>query len=544
MNAYTIGGTLRQTASLHPDLPVVVSDEDQLSYAELDVQADRLAAGLLRLGVAKGDHVAIWLPTCAEWIVALCAIARIGAIIVPVNTRYKADEVHFVLQHADVKVLITQPRMWSTDTLQVIRDLAPELDGHASGPLSLAAFPALRAIVLLDDAAAPGTVVWNSLVQDQPGAQVAKAEAEVAESDLLLICFTSGSTGRPKGVMHTHRVIRHCRKIAEVMHCEAGDRMLANWPLHHVAGLFIMIVPALATGAAIVPMPHWSASAALDLVERHRVNIVGGITTHFHDLAEDPSLPRRDLSSLKLCYMGGTTVSRATFDRIMTSLRLERLPSTYGMTENTVCTTFNLWDDPIDACAQNKAPVIADCEVRIVDPTTLEELPLGAEGEIWCRGATVMEGYYKQPEATRQVITEDGWLRTGDLGRFDERMFLQPTGRIKEILKVGGTNVSPAEVENYLQDHPAVKTAVVVGAPDDRLVEVGYAYVLLHPGARASEAEIIDYCRGKMADYKVPRYVTFAEEFPRLSTGKISRKLLADLAAEDVGRQLATRRSA
>jgi fatty-acyl-CoA synthase len=497
---------------------------------------DRLAAGLLRLGVRKGDHVAVWLPNSPEWVLSFFACARIGAPLIPVNTRYKADEVAYILAQSDARALLMTPQMWGTDYYGMLVGLAPELLGQAPGAASLAAFPALRhVIVAQSDAAPPGTTTLDSVVAgagDLDG--LAAAEAGVSPDDLLLICYTSGTTGKPKGAMHNHKVLKQATRVGLALHVEAGDVVLAHMPFYHVAGLYMGLVPAMTLGASLVLMPHWDAGRALELIERERVSMFGGISTHFYDLLNHPTLAERDVGSIKSAWIGGGAVARETFMRIVEGLGIAHLLSSYGMTENTISTTFNLWDDPPEICAENKAPVLADCEVRIVDPETFADRAAGEDGEIWCRGETVMMGYYKNAQATAETITADGWLRTGDIGRFDARGYLSITGRIKEMFKVGGTNAYPAEIEAHLARLPGVKLAVVVGAPDRRLGEVGHAFIERDPGSGLTEQDVIDHCKGRIADYKVPRRVTFVGELPRTTTGKIQRVALAQRARDSI----------
>jgi fatty-acyl-CoA synthase len=305
-------------------------------------------------------------------------------------------------------------------------------------------------------------------------------------------------------------------------------------PFYHSAGLFMALIPALSIGAGIVPMVQWDPSEALRLISQEKVTGFGAVPTHFYDLVALPELATTDTSSLKAAWIGGSAVMRETFDRIMRALRLERLLSTYGMTENTISTSFNAWDDPAEICCQNKAPILSDCEVKIVNPETFETMPPGQDGEVWCRGDTVMMGYYKDPEATRQAITEDGWLRSGDIGNLDGNGYLTITGRLKEMLKVGGTNTSPIEIEQHLAAHPAIKSSAVVGAPDERLGQVAYAFIERNEGSALSAEEVIAFCKQRMADYKVPRFVKFVDELPRTPTGKIQRGLLAKQAEQEV----------
>jgi fatty-acyl-CoA synthase len=529
MDPITIGELLHRTAAQHPDSTFFFGDDRDIKFADFDRHVDRMAAGLLRLGLRKGDHIAVWLPNTYEWILTFCAAARIGAVIVPVNTRYQPEEAQYIIAQSDAKLLIMPHKMWQIDYHEMLVSLEPGLRDAHWGLQPLRTFPNLKSIVVVDEVELPGILTLSELISDDIE-RLADEAATVKPADPLLICYTSGTTGKPKGVMHSHGVIRQSTKVGLALGLEPDGVIMAHMPFYHSAGLFMALVPALSIGAGLVPMAHWNASNALRLIEKYRVTAFGGIPTHFYDMVNAPEVNDIDMSSVRAAWIGGSAVMRDTFERIMRTLKLPRLLSTYGMTENTISTSFNVWDDPIETCCQNKAPILADCEVRIVNPETFETAPTGQDGEVWCRGETVMVGYYKDPVATSQAITPDGWLRSGDIGNLDSAGYLTITGRLKEMLKVGGTNTSPVEIEQHLASHPAVKSSAVVGVPDERLGQVPCAYIEVVNGATVDAQDIIAYCKSRMANYKVPRYVKFVDELPRTATGKVQRGLLAKWA--------------
>ncbi|MGU3492996.1 class I adenylate-forming enzyme family protein [Xanthobacteraceae bacterium A53D] len=530
MSRPTIGTLLRETARRHPDLPFLVEDGRRQSFAAFDHAVDRLCAGLLRLGIGRGDHVAIWLPNIGEWVLFFAACGRIGAVAVPVNTRYKSDEVRYVIERSDAKLLVMLPRMWRNNYVAMLNELAPEIATGNPHDLRTAAFPALRRVVILADEAPPGMIPLRDVFQDDVSA-VAASEAAVKPENMLLICYTSGTTGKPKGVMHSHHVIRQSTKVGLALGGTAGGSILGHMPFYHSAGLFMAIIPAMALGMALVPMLQWEAGKALDLIADEKITAFGGIPTHFYDMVHESKRRPVDTASVRAAWIGGASVMKETFQGIKTSLGLERLLSTYGMTENTISTSFNAWDDPDETCCRNCAPLLSDCEVRVVDPELLADVKPGREGEIWCRGDTVMMGYYKDPDATQAAITTDKWLRTGDLGTLDREGYLTVTARLKEMLKVGGTNTSPIEIEQVLASHPGIRSSVVVGAADERLGQVPYAFIQAGENPPTAE-DVVAYCKARLADYKVPRFVTFVDEFPRTATGKIQRMELSKAAHE------------
>ncbi|MBN9428374.1 MAG: AMP-binding protein [Burkholderiales bacterium] len=523
LDGLTLGAALRHTAQLHGEHEAIKSGERVLTFAQFDTAADRLAEGLLALGVCRGDHVAVWLNNSIEWALTLCACAKIGAVLIPINTRYTPSEAGYILAQSDAKALVMTRHLWKRDYLESLGEIAPGVAIANGKTLDLPQLPALRHLVFVGDGGPPASHRFEALLQRPPSGALAAAEAQVQPDDPLLICYTSGTTGKPKGAMHNHRVIKQATRVGLACGLQPGGRVLGHMPVYHVAGLYMGLVPALTLGACFIVMPQWDANEALALIERERITMFGGIPTHFVDLVASSSVHQRDLSSLEIAWIGGSPVMQATFEGFMKTLGLKHLLSTYGMTENTISTTFNRLDDPVSICCQNKARILGQCEVRIVDTATCEPLPVGEIGEVWCRGETVMMGYYRNTQATAETITPEGWLRTGDLGRFDEAGYLSITGRAKEMYKSGGTNVYPAEIEQHLARHPAIKIAAVVGVPDERLGEVGYAFVELHPAAELSAAQVVQHCRGVLADYKIPRHISFVAEMPRTVTGKIPK---------------------
>jgi len=531
----TIGEALRGTARRFPDRAALVGMGTTVSFAELDRAADEVAHGLRALGVARGDQVALWLTNCPEWVVCWMACTRLGAVLVPINTRFKPDEVEYILGQSDARVLIAMDRYWDIDYLGMIRAMVPELAAATPGALTSARFPELRAVVLWGELESPGTTHLAAL-RRTGAARMAAGDtlAPVDADDPVIIVYTSGTTGHPKGAMHGHVVLRNAANIARVMHIEPGDVLLGHMPLYHVAGAFTACIPTVLLGCTLVTMPQWSPDEALDIIERERVTIFGGIPTHFIDCLDAIRRRPRDVSCLKSAWIGGAPVTPDVAMASKTELGLRALQAVYGMTETTAATVFSEFDAPLEVLCDNKGRPIGEFEVIVADPIQGHPLPVGAVGEVRVRGHIVMKGYYRNPKATAEVITPDGWFRTGDLGVFDEAGYLKITGRLKEMFIVGGSNAYPAEIERLLQGIAQVKQAVVVGVPHRRLGEVGYAFVQLHEGAALSSEALVALARPMMADYKVPRHVSFVDEFPRTTTGKIQRFVLQKQARDRI----------
>ncbi|HYF58121.1 MAG TPA: AMP-binding protein, partial [Burkholderiaceae bacterium] len=443
------------------------------------------------------------------------------------------DEVEYILRQSDARVLIAMDRYWDIDFLGMIRALVPELDASTPGALRSERLPELRAVALWGDVRAPGTTSLAAL-RREGSARLAAGDAlpDADPDDTVIIVYTSGTTGHPKGAMHGHVVLRNAANIARVMHIEPGDVILGHMPLYHVAGAFTACIPTILLGCTLVTLPQWIPDEALDTIERERVTIFGGIPTHFIDCLDAIRRRPRDVSCLKSAWIGGAPVTPDVALASKNELGLRALQAVYGMTETTAATVFSEFDAPLEVLCDNKGRPIGEFEVIVADPIAGTALPVGTVGEVRVRGHLVMKGYYRNPQATAEVITPDGWFRTGDLGVFDEQGYLKITGRLKEMFIVGGSNAYPAEIERLLQGIPQVKQAVVVGVPHRRLGEVGFAFVQLHEGASLEADALIALARPMMADYKVPRHVRFVDEFPRTTTGKIQRFVLQRQARE------------
>lgn len=532
-----LGCALRESASRNRGLECFKDGDIRLTFEEFNASVDGLVSLLSSHGIGAQDHVAVWLGNSLEWALAFFACARLGAVMVPVNTRYTSREAQYILAHSDAKLVIMRRSAYRRDFIEALLEFAPELADQHGPDVNIKLLPNLRRILLVGEAheqlsyTCPFDAMWSI---DLDLDAIVRAERAVDPLKPLIICYTSGTTGNPKGVMHDHRVMKQAVRVGLALDLKRGGRILGHMPLYHVAGLYMALVPAMLIGACFVNLAQWSPEDALDLIERERITTFGGIPTHFVDLCNDPTLRERDLSSLENAWIGGAPVMRSTFESFKEKLGIRQLMSTYGMTENTISTTFNKLDDPVEVCCSNKAPVLGPSEIKVVDVDTGQVCAAGVTGEILCRGETVMMGYYKDPVATAQALSIDGWLRTGDLGSLDENGYLHVTGRLKDMYKSGGINVYPSEIEQLLVQHPLIKIVSIVGAPDPRLGEVGFAFIQCVPGESLSQSEVREFCAGKIAAYKIPKYTLLVDDIPRTNTGKIEKRTLLKLAAEHV----------
>ena len=513
----TLAQQLARTAAAHPDRDALVFEGRRLSWADTQAQVLRVARALRAAGVRRGDHVAVWVPNHIEWILLWLGANAIGAVIVAVNTRYKTEEVSYIVRQSDAKLLVMVDEFVGIDYLAMLARITQD------------DLPELRGVVVIGDAPRD-TQSWEDfLAAGDPEAEI-DIDA-IAYDDPSFIVYTSGTTGYPKGAVHSSRVLRNECSISEAMDVDASSRVMNHMPFFHIAGACTGVLPPLITGGAMILMERWDPAHAFELIERERVTVLSGIPTHFIDLLNHDALATADVSSLKTGWIGGANNPPEVIQAIVGKLGMKGILPVYGMTETTSITTIPKLDDPPELIASGKGFPVSDFELKVVDTDSGEELGPDSEGEVCVRGHLVMQGYYENPEATAEVIDDDGWFHTGDLGVIDSSGYLAITGRKSDMFIVGGSNAYPAEIERALSEHPAIKQAYVVGIPDPRLGEVGFAYIELSRGAELDQAGVIAFCKGRLADFKVPRHVEFVSEWPLTATGKIQRFLLRERAA-------------
>ncbi|OLL71067.1 Long-chain-fatty-acid--CoA ligase [Pseudonocardia sp. Ae168_Ps1] len=512
----TVYDQLARVAAGTPDTPFQVHGDRRWTWAQARDEVDALAGGMQRLGVRRGDTVAIWLPNVGEWTLLWLAAASLGAAAVPVNTRYKADEAAYLVGQSGAVLLVHPGRFLDIDFRAMV-DRMPEL-------------PALRHVVTLGEPG-PGELRYTDLLD--PGRDLTGARAAVTPSDDLILVYTSDTTGFPKGARHPHTTLSDVAAMAGVMGVHAGDRILTQFPFFHVGGSFLSTMTVLVTGASMVCVEHFTGEGALEEISRERCTVVNGVPSHFvMMLSAMEAGAAVDTASVRVGFVAGALIPPELVRGIRRHLGMDLL-TMYGMTETTGVTTATRLDDPDEVLLGTVGrPIADDYEVAVVDPATAERASTGTDGEIWVRGHRVTPGYHgiADPETFR----DDGWFRTGDLGRMRPDGNLMITGRLKDMFIVGGTNTFPAEIENVIGSLDGVVQVHVVGVPDARLGEVGCAYVEVRPGEAPDADAVVAHCRERLAGYKVPRHVFFVDEFPMTATGKIQKYRLRDRAIDDL----------
>lgn len=534
----TLGETLDRAAARFSTREALMFAGRRWNFQELKADCDRAARGLLHCGIQPGENVSLWLPNRPEWLHAMFAVAKVGAVLVPINTRFRVHDLEYVLRQSDSTTLITVDRSGPIGYLDMVRELIPEL-GACPDPQALrtAAFPALRRVIVVSTQAYPGTLRWDDVVASEnaiPAEHLHARQRAVDPDATTLIMYTSGTTGFPKGVMHNHNVLRNVTDEANRMAVRATDVILMYLPLFHAFGLYEGPLMSVITGARQVLMEQFDPGAALGLIASERVTLMHGFDTHFHDVMTHPDCAQTERSSLRLGILAAGLASSAPVARQAQRLLCPTV-SGWGMTEVGVGATLGYPTDTEDDRCLASGAALPGYEFKIIDPATGHTLPPDAPGELCCRGFGVMQGYYKKPAETAQTIDPQGWLHSGDMATMRQDGTIRFLGRYKEMLKIGGENVDPVEVEALLLQHPAVSQVKVVGVPDARLQEVACACVILRPGAQVEPEALLASCRGQIASFKMPRHVLFMKEYPMTSSGKVQKFKLRDMSLEALG---------
>jgi HIP---CoA ligase len=516
----TIGRMLRDVAAERGDaLAVVEPGGERLSYRELRARTDHAARALMASGVERGDRVAIWGPNSAVWIVVAMAAATIGAAIVPLNTRFKSDEAAQIFDATQPRVVFTVTGFLDIDFVSMCAQAAPWAETVVMHGRVREDATGLAAFLARADSISP--------------AELDERLTSTTGDDVSDIMFTSGTTGRPKGVPISHaQDLKAFREEAYHLELSAADVVLGTNPLFHAFGYKVCALGALMTGAAYVAIDRVDPPAVLAAMEREAVTFMAGPPTMFLALMEDPAFAHTDLSRVCKAVCGSTAVPAALFARIRAAFGLELVAAGYGQTESSGVATFFPAGATDDDLASSSGPPMRDIELRIVEIGSDRTAPEGGTGEILVRGYPVMRGYLDLPDATHEVVDDEGWLHTGDVGRLDERGYLVVTDRLNDMFVSGGFNVYPAEVDRVVETCPGVAQAAVVGAPDDRFGEVSFAFVIREPGAAVEANDVLDWTAARIANYKAPRGVAFVDAFPLTANGKVRRADLAARAAE------------
>ena len=524
-------GSLAQTMAVRfGSREALVFRNERYTFAEVLERVDQVAKGLIALGVQPGEHVALWMMNRAEWIFTMFAVAKIGAVIVPINTRFRTHDLEYLLKQSDTIYLISQDVSGPIDYLKMIREVVdlPSAGDEVADPN----FPELRKVILFGEPGHSGSIGWDEMIAAGNAVDdhelAARAEA-VDPDNAVFIMYTSGTTGFPKGVVQSHIMLRLVEERAFRLGITETDTILNYLPMFHLFAYSEAALTSMLTGARQILTETFDADECMVMIENERATIMHGFDTHLKDLTEAHERRRGDISSLRMgIFVSGMKNSVPIVRRAAEVLAPLVTITGYGMSEIGPATMVGSLGDSIERRAETSGYIAPGYECKIIDPATGRETAIGEPGEILVRGYCLMLGYYKKPQETAACYDEDGWFHTGDTGFLREDGYLRFLGRYKDMLKVGGENVDPMEVEALLLQFDGVQQVAVVGYPDPRLSEVPVAYVQRKPDSTLSENDVIEYCRGKVATFKIPRHVVFIAEFPMTASGKIRKIALRE----------------
>ncbi|MGO5674597.1 AMP-binding protein [Bacillus subtilis] len=534
----TIGRLLEQTADAYPDRDAVVYPDRNIryTYAQFDSLCRQTAKGLMRMGIGKGDHVAIWASNIPEWLAVQFATAKIGAVLVTVNTNYQAHELDYLLKQSDAAALIIMNSYRGTSYPDIVSSLIPELQEAKPGQLKSERYPFLKTLIYIGNKRLLGMYHWDDteiLAKTVTDAELEERMNSLDKDNVINMQYTSGTTGFPKGVMLTHfNVINNAANIAECMALTSQDRMCIPVPFFHCFGCVLGVLACVSVGAAMIPVQEFDPVTILKTVEKEKCTALHGVPTMFIAELHHPDFDAYDLSTLRTGIMAGSPCPSEVMKAVIERMGMKDITIAYGQTEASPVITQTRANDSFIRRVETTGRALPHTEVKIVEPGTCQEVQRGMQGELCTRGYHVMKGYYKDKDATRKAINHDGWLFTGDLAVMDEDGYCRITGRLKDMLIRGGENIYPREIEEFLYRHPAVLDVQVVGVPDAKFGEEAAAWIKLKGGKSVSPDELKAYCKGKIARHKIPRYVIFTDDYPMTASGKIQKYKLREKTIE------------
>lgn len=541
MLTVTIGKLLEERARQYADHEAVVYADRglRLTYRQFNDYCRLVARGLMRLGIEKGEHVAIWATNVPEWIACQFATGKMGAVLVTVNTNYRAAELEYLLRQSDSTTLFLIEQYRDSSYIDILYEIVPELRTSAPGQLQSKRLPKLKNVIFLGDKRHPGMFTWNDILamaHDVSEEELDERMESLDPHDVINMQYTSGTTGFPKGVMLTHyNIVNNAHQVAQCMGLGEGDRLCIPVPFFHCFGCVMSTLACVTVGATMVPVVEFHPKRVLETVEAERCTALHGVPTMFIAELNDPDFAKYDLSSLRTGIMAGSPCPVEVMKAVIEKMGMKDITIAYGQTEASPVITQTRTDDPLELRVETVGRALPGVEVKIVEPGTNKEVPRGVQGELCTRGYHVMKGYYNNPEATNEAIDQDGWLHTGDLATMDENGYCRITGRLKDMIIRGGENIYPREIEEFLYKHPKILDVQVVGVPDEVYGEEVMAWIILKDGETATAEEIREFCRGNISRHKIPRYIEFTDSYPMTASGKIQKFKLREMAKQRLG---------
>ena len=532
----TIGQVIRETAEKYPHNEALIFPKTGLrqNYHELYESCRSVAKGFMALGVQRGDHVSVWTTNLPEWVYLQFGLSMIGGVLVTVNTNYKSHELEYILKQSNSTTLVIMEEYRDTNFYTTTREVIGGLDHMEPGKINTGNIPALKNIVYIGPREfTPGMHHFGEIAK--MGEAVSDSELEERERsieihDTINMQYTSGTTGFPKGVMLTHyNIVNNARMVGDVMDMTEKDRLLIQVPLFHCFGCVMSTLNSVYHGSSMVVLEYFDPEGALRAIDTEKCTAINGVPTMFINIMSHKDFGKYDMTSLRTGIMAGAPCPVEAMNNVRTKMHCPEVVIAFGQTESSPVMTMTRRNDPVDLRVSTVGRLLPDIEGKVVDPDTGMDLPANRQGEIVTRSECIMKGYYMMPEATAAAIDKDGWLHTGDLGEIDENGYYKITGRIKDMIIRGGENIYPREIEEFLFQHPKVNDVHVVGIPDKRYGEQVLAAVQVKTGETATAQEFIDYCAGRIARHKIPKYWEFVDAFPMTASGKVQKYKLREL---------------
>ncbi|MGI9356854.1 MAG: AMP-binding protein [Rhizobiaceae bacterium] len=537
----TIPQAFAETVAKYGDREAAVfcATGKRITYAEFDLLVDRLAAGLLELGLEKGERIGIWGPNRIEWLLTQFASARLGLILVCINPAYRLMELEYALNKVECRALVMADHFKTSNYVEMIEALAPEIKTASPGELAAARLPHLQVVIHMGDEQLPGMYRFADVAQEDRPVDKARLDSLSAQLDPhepINIQFTSGTTGAPKGATLTHHnIINNSIFTTSVMRYTEHDRVCIPVPLYHCFGMVVGTLGSITKGAVMIfPEESFDPVSTLRAVDQERCTSLYGVPTMFAAELDHPEFKNFNMSSLRTGVMAGSPCPIELMKRVIAEMNMSEITIAYGMTEVGPLSFQTSVDDPLEMRVSSVGRVHPHVEVKIVD-TEGQTVPVGVEGEIWTASYGVMTGYWNDPERTNEAMDEEGWMRSGDLGVLDKDGYLNISGRLKDMVIRGGENIFPREIEEFLYRNPKVQQAQVFGVPDEKYGEELCAWIELKRGETSSEEEIREFFKGQIAHFKIPRYIRFVEEFPMTVTGKVQKFKMRQMMGEELG---------
>ncbi|HTH00698.1 MAG TPA: AMP-binding protein [Vicinamibacterales bacterium] len=538
----TIGDSLNRAAAEFSQRDALISCHQNLryTYSELLHHVNRAARALLNIGVARGDRVGIWSPNTAEWMIIQFAAAKVGAILVNINPSYQLRELEYALNQSGLTVLISARKFRKSDYVGMLESLMPELKQLRTGPVTASRIPSLHHLVYLGSESSSGAMTWSDFIARGDGvddATLAARERMLQFDDPINIQYTSGTTGSPKGAtLSHHNILNNGFFVGEVLKYTEADRICVPVPFYHCFGCVMANLAAVTHGAAVViPAEAFDAEATLQAIAAHHCTSIYGVPTMFIAQLEHPAFGSACVDSLRTGIMAGAPCPIEVMKQVMERMHVPEITICYGMTETSPVSFQSAVDDAIDVRVSTVGAVHPHLECKIIDPATGEIVPRGTAGELCTRGYSVMLGYWDNPDATAEAIDAARWMHTGDIAAMRDDGYVNISGRIKDMIIRGGENIYPREIEEFLYSHPKVSDVQVIGVPDVKYGEEVCAWVRLRHGDETTEDELRAYCRGQIANYKIPRYIRFTTDFPTTVTGKIQKFRMREISIAELG---------